>query len=243
MVIAFLLANKYQIIYMIILYLIAYNSFKKKIGIKNLVIASIAVIVVFIIMYEAVYKNLYGVSMMAITYGYKMNLPKGLEFLSQPYLYVAFNYENLYKFLQHDTHCLYGLKTFSSIINTFHLTIFYPQNVLGYLDEWKNMLTVKSMTTGTMLEDFAQDGRMVGMIIFTFLCGMWSKYSYKKFKFDKSFFSFYMYCATTAAIFMSFFTNAFTSKITLINIIGAFIINILLNSKVDLTKGDDRRMK
>lgn len=231
LLIALLLSNKFQFTYMLVLYLVAYNSYKKQIKIDTLVKTGGVALLMFVLLYKFVYEQMYGVSLQAMQEGYRMILPPNLNFLIQPYLYVAFNYENLYNFLLHDTHALYGLKTFGSIIEIFHLDDIFSRRML-LVDEWKNLLQVSSMTTGTMFQDFAQDGKIWGMFVLTYLSGMWSGICYRLFKENKSFTYFFLYSATTAAIFVSFFSNAFTSKVTLINIGASVLIGLLL--KVNL---------
>ena len=227
LLIALLLSNKFQLIYMLVLYLVAYNSYKRRIKINTLVKVVLVVLLMFVLLYKFIYEPMYGISLQTMQQGYKMILPKSLNFLIQPYLYVAFNYENLYNFLLHKTHVLYGLKTFGTVAEIFHLDdIFFKRMLL--LDEWKNLLRVSSMTTGTMFQDFAQDGRILGMFILTYLSGLWSGICYRVFKENKSFTYFFLYSATTAAIFISFFSNAFTSKVTLINIGASILIGLLL---------------
>ncbi|HFI0249434.1 TPA: O-antigen polymerase [Streptococcus suis] len=237
-VIAFLLSNKYQIMYMIVLYLIAHNSFRKKINIKNMLIIFISSILVFVVLFEFVYKDMYGVSLDTLYYSYKMKLPSSLSFLTQPYLYVSFNFDNLFNYLSNNTQSFYGLKTFGSLIDIFGLNSLFESKIFEMNSEWKNILRIKSMTTGTMFQDFAQDGKLLGMIILTFICGFWSGITYKLFKFNKDFSTFFLYSATIVAIFMSFFSNVFTSKVTIINLVTAIMLNKIL--KINLFFGRRR---
>jgi hypothetical protein len=227
-IIAFLMSNKFQIIYMMVLFLVAYNTYKRRINIHTLLKVAVLIVILFIFLYELVYKQMYGVSLSDMYNGYQIILPDNLKFLTQPYLYVAFNYENLFQFFLYDTHNLLGLKTFGAILDIFHVRHLYPENISMYVDEWKNLLRIKSMTTGTMFQDFAQDGGVIWMFIFTYLSGVWSGISYRLFKVNQNFGTFFMYSATTVAIFMSFFSNAFTSKVTIINLLMSFLISQIL---------------
>lgn len=87
------------------------------------------------------------------------------------------------------------------------------------------------MNTGTMFEDFAQDGDLF-IFIFTFLFGMLTSASYKNFKVNQSFFSFYLFVSTTSAIFMAFFVNTVTLKITLVNLLAAYFMSFILHKVV-----------
>lgn len=226
--IALLLSNKFQIIYMLVLYLIAYNTYRQKIKIKTLITVALIIVLMFILLFEFVYEDMYGVSLNTLYNAYRMNIPGGFKFLTQPYLYVSFNYENLYNFIISDTHKLFGLKTFGSFLEIFSMKGIYSLQTILYLDEWRNLLPIPSMTTGTMFQDFVQDGGVPFAYIMTFICGFWSKASYDSFKINKSFGSFFMYAATTVAIFMSFFANVFTLKVTVLNLIAATIIGFIL---------------
>ena len=97
-IVAFLLSNKFQIIYMIVLYLIAYNSYKKRIKVKTIALAGVIGIIVFPVLFELVYKEMYGISLEMLFISYRMKIPRELAFLTQPYLYVAFNFDNLYHY-------------------------------------------------------------------------------------------------------------------------------------------------
>lgn len=235
--IAVLLSNKFQIIYMLVLFLISYNSFKKKIKLKTLLFSALSIIFLFILLYEFVYKDMYGVSMDTLYSAYRMRIPGNLKYLTQPYLYVAFNFENLYHFIVSDTHHLHGLKSFGSILELFNLKGIYSLQTLSYLSEWKNLLPIPSMTTGTMFQDFVQDGGIPFAYVMTYLCGLGSRASYDSFKINKNFGSFFLYAATTVAIFMSFFANVFTLKVTVMNVIVALIFSMILKLNLVIGKG------
>lgn len=234
LVISFLLSNKFQLIYILILFLISYNTYRKKISIKQFVLVSILVIGLFAFLYEFIYRDMYGISQEMIYQGYKMNIPFNLKFIVQPYNYIAFNYENLFNYLISNTHSTYGLKTFGSILEIFHLDKLYPIGISNYLDEWKNLLVINSMTTGTMFEDFAQDGGITFMIIMTYFLGIVSQIAFDSFKVNKNFIYYFFYSVTTTSIFMSFFSNVFTSKMTVVNIVIALLINKLIKIKIVL---------
>lgn len=226
-----LYANKFQIIYLLVLILVARNSYGKKIKIKNLLLLALAIILLFVILFQFVYQNMYGVTMKDMYIGYYMNIPYKFNFITQPYLYLAYNYENLYHYLISSPHHLYGYKTLYGFIDSFHLEGLVPANILAYIDEWKNLLKVPSLTTGTMFEDFAQDGGIPLMFILTYLAGVWSAFCYRKFQKNKNFIWFFLYAASVVAIFFSFFSNAFTSKVTLINIFASLVIGWVLHTR------------
>lgn len=227
-IIAGLLSNKYQIIYMGIILLIAHNTFKKRIQIKTLAFFSFLVLLLFLALFEFVYQDMYNITFDKISEIYQMDLPDSLNVLAQPYLYVAFNYENLYTFLISDHSNLYGLATFNGLFKFFSLNQFYSSETQLIMEQRDAALNIDAMNTGTMFEDFAQDGDAF-VFLFTFLAGFWAYLSYKNFKLNHSFFSFYMFITTTSSVFMAFFVNAFTSKLTLVNLLGAYFIGLVLH--------------
>ena len=224
-----LLANKYQIISLGLIFLIAYNSYKRRIRIKILFVGIGMIILLFLVLFEFVYQEMYGITIDMIYNIYQMNIPREFEILTQPYLYVAFNYDNLYNFLSNSHDSFYGLKTLNGFLSIVGIDQFYLSTQQLISSEWHSILTIESLTAGTMFEDPAQDGDIPFMILFTFLCGIWSSASYKKFIYNRGFFAFFMFASISCAIFMSFFYNAFTSKITLLNLLAAYCINIVLN--------------
>lgn len=227
-VMTLLFANKFQIIYLFVLILTARNTYGEKIRIRTLVVLSIIIVLLFIFLFVFIYENMYGISMKDIYINYYMRIPNKYSFLSQPYLYLAFNFENLYHFLISPHHSLYGYKTLNVFIEVFHLEGLFSDSTIAHVGEWKNFLKVPSLTTGTMFEDFAQDGGIPMMSICTFVCGFWSSFCYRKYNNNKNFEWFFMYAASIVAIFFSFFSNAFTSKVTMINISVALFISFLL---------------
>lgn len=228
-VVAALFANKFQILYMLVLVMTARNSYGKKIKLLDIILAAIAAILIFMILFILVYENMYGVSIDEIHRGYRIHMPSNMKFLTQPYLYATFNYENLYNYLIGNVHHIHGYKSFNAIISTFHLEGLWPKSDSIYSSEWRDILKVPSLTTGTMFEDFAQDGGVIWMTIGTFICGIISSFSFSKFKCNKNYFWFFAFSASIVAIAFSFFSNSFTSKVTFINVIASAICGWIIN--------------
>ena len=227
-VVAALFANKFQILYMLVLIMAAKNSYGKKVRLWGILVAAAAAVLIFTILFLFVYEDMYGISIDDIYMGYKMHIPSHMKFLTQPYLYAAFNYENLYHYLTGNTHHIHGYKSFNAVISTFHLEGLWPKSDIEYAGEWKAMLKVPSLTTGTMFEDFAQDGGIIWMMVGTFVCGIISSFSFSKFKHDKNYFWFFAFSASVVAVAFSFFSNSFTSKVTFINILASALCGWLI---------------
>lgn len=231
-----LLSNKTQLLYTILLWFVAYNVYKKKIQIKTLVIIGIVAIIVFTVFYVFVYEQMYGVTISDIIYAYKIKLPDSLWFLAQPYMYIECNYDNLYRFISENEVYLYGYRTFGAIIEVLGLEGIVPERLIIASNTWRSLLKTKSLTTGSLFADFAQDGGIIMMVIMTFLSGWWSGYCVRRFEKAKTFLNYYLYSSVITAIFFSFFTNYFTEKVVLFNIIGAFLIEKMLRVKFVFNK-------
>ena len=227
---AILMSNKYQLVYLLILFLVNKNCFQKRIKIKSLLLVSIFGILMFSLLYKYVYKYMYGVTLEQLYFSYQMNLPEGFLFITQPYLYVAFNVENLYHFLSNINvnEYTFGYVTFKEIFETISIDQLFSDKIIENAGLWKEMLQVPSLTTGTMLSDFAQDGGVIGILIFSFLAGMWSVYCYKLYLVKKNFGCFFLYASSLCGTFLSFFTNTYTMKSTVINIFVALIVSRII---------------
>lgn len=226
--ISVLLSNKTQILYMLMLWLIARNTYKKKINIRGLIPIGIIAVLIFTLFYRYVYLQMYGITIDEIYYHYGIKLPKFLSFLAQPYLYVECNYDNLYHYLTCVRERTYGFKTFGFIFDILGLNSLIPNSISDNLAIWKQVLKRMSLTTGSLFGSFAQDGGILFMIVFTFIFGGVSAYCEKRYYQSEHFSSFYIYASITIAIFMSFFTNFFTDKVVIANIVVAIIIDKLI---------------
>lgn len=234
--ISLMLSNKYQLISLLILFLVAKNSFGKRLNVKHLIIVLVLIITMFIILYEFVYHQMYNVSMDEMYIGYKMIIPERLSFLTTPYLYIAYNYQNLYHYILNGSGYTYGAMTFGGGLEILGITEKLPEIIKCRMTEWQTILQVDSLTTGTLFKDFAMDGGLVWMFLGTFCCGFFSHNSYRYFQREKSFLSFYLYSLVINAIVLSFFTNAFTSKITIINLLMAIGVECFVTQKITLRR-------
>lgn len=228
---AILMSNKYQLVYLLILYLVNKNCFQKKIKIKSLLLVAVFGVLMFSILYKYVYSYMYGVTLEQLYFSYQMNVPESLLFITQPYLYVAFNVENLYRFLSNVDGYTFGYVTFKEVFETLSIDQIFPNGIIENANLWKEMLQVPSLTTGTILSDFAQDGGIIGIFVFSFLAGAWSVYCYKVYTNKKNFGCFFLYASSLCSTFLSFFTNTYTMKSTIINIVAALIMSRIIQTK------------
>lgn len=220
-----MMSNKFQIIYLLCQFLVLYNTMKKKIKFKTLLKMGIAVILIFIFFYSVVYKNVY-ISNEEMYQANQMNIPSNMQILTNPYMYVSCNYENLYYYLGLDNvEHGFGYYIFKSVFEQFGLDKFIYSNYSWLSMQWKSNLQYKWLTTGTVFRELYMDFGYLGMYIGTFIIAMWSQYSYLRYKRDKSMFSLYLYVANTFSLFLVFFTNNFISITYLINIVFAYFIS------------------
>lgn len=234
LIICYLLSNKFQFILLLVIWFVGIDTFKHKINMMHLIIMAALTIVLFIVMYYLVYLSMYNVTTESVYYSYGMRIPKWMSILETPYLYVENNFDNLYYFILKSTHRTYGLRTFDGIYSIFGLDQLYPIQIRNNLLEWHNLLREKSLTTGTVFRDFFQDNGFAGTIIFTMFCGYLTEYFYLKFKHQANCFTFIAYSIMNCALFLSFFTNMFTSKISIMNIIASYFIGKIISIRFKL---------
>ena len=107
-----LMTNKFKIFTLILIY-----SFIKSLLSKSksfLFFAGLCgcIVVIFAVMYEMFYTNMYNFSTQDAVYWYGVSLPEYLNFLVYPYLYIATNWDNLYNFMESPIHHLFGAGIF-----------------------------------------------------------------------------------------------------------------------------------
>lgn len=218
-------SNKFQIIYLILQNIIIYNILKKKINIWTLVKVGILSLIIFIIYYMYVYNGVY-ISNDEMYEVNQMNFSKKFSLLTNPYLYISFNYENLFNYINLDYKSWgFGFYTFREIIESFNLTNFITNGNIEFINQWNNNLQYSWLTTGTIFKEFYMDFGIIGSIILTILLGVFCKNSYKKCYEQRSIFYLYLYSTNIVSIFICFFTNNFVSINYLINLICAYIID------------------
>lgn len=218
-----LMANKFQLIYLICQYLILYNLLKKKIRIKTLGILGIIILLIFFIFYAFIYKGMY-ISNDDMYRVNKMNFSEKFSMLTTPYIYIAFNYENLYHYMSlNNVEYGYGFYILQDLVDGFELKELLYENSNFLSNQWKYNLQYRWLTTGTMFKEFYMDFGYIGMLVGSSIIGYISKVSYVKRK--KSLFYTFFYVSNMVSIFLAFFTNNFVSINYLINIFIASLIS------------------
>lgn len=220
-----LMSNKFQIIYFLCQYIILYNILVKKIKLKSILKLGIIIIIIFILYYKYVYNGMYitNEEMYMVN---KIKFPSQFQMFTSPYMYLSFNYENLYNYIFNEHHILgMGYYTFENILDLFKIKNFiFPDSSL-LINQWSNCLQYKWLTTGTIFKELYMDfgfiGSFIGMFIIGYICG---KY-YNKIKHKNiNIFNLYFYVSCTVSLFLSFFTNNFISVNFLLNSFCCYII-------------------
>ena len=225
-----LMANKTQLFFLICQFFVIYNIFRKKINFKKLLIVPFIVIIIFFIFYQHIYKGMYA-SNKDIYFASKMRVPEQFSYITEPYLYVVYNYENMFNYI--------SVKKNSDIINGNGYYFIQALNkdysnensdVLN--NQWKNNLKKYWLTTGTIFKIPLMDFGIIGTYIFSLVLGIYCNYSYKKFISNKKhLFYLYFYLTNIVAISFSFFTNYFFTINYIINILFVFFVSIFVFGK------------
>lgn len=224
LIIIVLMANKFQIIYLVCQYTVLYNLMKKKINMKVLVGLVLIILVIFVAYYSIIYKGMY-ISNDDMYIVNRMNFPPQFSILTNPYLYIAFNYENLYYYMScDDIQFGFGYYVLQDLLDAFGLKEFLFENNDFLTNQWKNNLQYKWLTTGTLFREFYMDFGFIGICFGCIIIGYISKVSYIKGKNSKSIFYVYFYASNMISIFLAFFTNNFISINYLLNIFCAYWI-------------------
>lgn len=232
-VVVFLMANKFQIFSLLLVYFVSRALLKKGQSLWKILIFVGAGLFIFVMMYNFIYAQMYNFSNEDTLYYYGVNLPGKYDFLANPYLYVATNFENLYHFINTKHHMMFGYCEIYNITRSFKFCdAVFTKNIGYYYPEYTDSLHMGAMNTGSMFLIPYRDFGIAGMLLYSFLCGIIcgsiEKYVIKK----KNFTSYFLYCYAMICVFMSFFTDSFLTKNMIINLIAAFVISKLIHEEV-----------
>lgn len=220
-----LMSNKFQIIYFACQYLVLYNIMKKKIKLVTLLKLVVVALVIFIIYYNFIYNGMYISNDEMYTVN-QMNFSQKYSLLTNPYLYVAFNYENIYNYMKLDSVTYgFGYYTFEEILDAINLKELLIDNNELLINQWKNNLQYPWLTTGTIFREFYMDFGYPGTCLMMMVLGIICHNSYKRCYTNKSIFYIYLYATNMVSIFLAFFTNNFISINYIINLLCAYIIS------------------
>ena len=228
-----LMGNKFQIFTLFIVYFTIKSILKKGETLKSIFKYILITITVFFILQVVLYENIYDVSLEDTVYSYGMNIPFYLNFLAQPYLYIANNFDNLYTFINHEKHYMYGYNILYNITRShFFCNLFYEHEMDVFLDEYQKSLKMPLMNTGSSFLDSYRDFGISGIFVYSLVIGFISGLAERQISKKRTFFSVFFYVYVIICLSLSFFTEAFASKAFLVNLFVSLLISSFLGFNI-----------
>ena len=140
---------------------------------------------------------------------FEMKYSKMPIFITQPYMYVANNFENFNCMVAQLTEHTYGLKMLFPFFALTGLKFLYPQLV-----SFPIFLTKKELTTLTMFYDAYYDFGIVGVFIFAVIIGAVAKVLMSVVKKSQNPVSYLFYGQIAIYLGLAFFTTWFSNPTT-----------------------------
>ncbi len=228
-------SNKFQIFYLLAQMLILYNLKGKRIKLKAryVILTVLAVVGIFYVFYNFVYSGMYASSKEIYTAS-GMQIPSSLAFLTEPYLYIVYNFENLFYYIANiGTGGIGGgFFTLRKILESLGLTSFlYPNH--GLIESsWSSSLQHSWLTTGTLFKDFYLDFGWSGICLGSLIIGFISGRIYKRVMNDKNNLLYiYLYTSCSVSLILAFMTNNFFTTRLIANILCMVLVYLLCRKK------------
>lgn len=222
-ILGLLLVSRSQIMMSAVFAFFAYVLMKRRIN-TNLVIAgSVVLVISYVILTVA---RSHSIEYLKGIFEMKVDLP---IFISQPYTYIANNYENFNLLVgTTDYHRSLGLKMLYPVFTLSFAKFKWPWLVYLY-----NVVNKPELTTVTIIYDAYFDFGFLGVAGFTFVLGMISAKLNDLFIRKKSLFIVLIYAQYAFYMFFSFFTTWFTIPQTWVYMILSVLIYYLYMRKED----------
>lgn len=216
-VLGLLLVSRSQIMMSAVFAFFAYVLMKRRIN-TNLVIAgSIVLVISYVILTVA---RSHSIEYLKGIFEMKVDLP---IFISQPYTYIANNYENFNLLVgTTDYHRSLGLKMLYPVFTLTFAKFKWPWLVYLY-----NVVNKPELTTVTIIYDAYFDFGFLGVAGFTFVLGMIAAQLNDIFIKKKSLFIVLIYAQYAFYMLFSFFTTWFTTPQTWVYMILSVLIYFL----------------
>lgn len=231
--VVFLMANKFQIFSLIFVFFTARALLKKGQSLWKIFLLIFIGLIVFVLLYNYIYINMYDFTNEDSVYYYEVNIPHKYNYLANPYLYIATNFENLYHYFSSPHHLMYGYCELYNITRDFRLCNFiYTDRIGNFYTEYNESLHMGALNTGSMFLIPYRDFGVPGILIYSFICGSICGAIQRHVMKYKTFAAFFAYCYAIICVFMSFFTESFLSKNMLINLVAGLFISILVHEKI-----------
>lgn len=200
----FLCVSRFQLLFAVGFAVVTYIMVNKRIRLRTMVILLVALVPVYIIL--TVFRHHDVAYLNSI---FEMKYSKMPIFITQPYMYVANNFENFNCMVAQLTEHTYGLKMLFPFFALTGLKFLYPQLV-----SFPIFLTKKELTTLTMFYDAYYDFGIVGVFIFAVIVGAVAKVLMSIVKKSQNPVSYLFYGQIAIYLGLAFFTTWFSNPTT-----------------------------
>lgn len=202
--IPFLCVSRFQLLFAVGFAVVTYIMVNKKIRLRTMVILLAAMIPIYIIL--TIFRNHDVAYLNSI---FEMKWDKMPIFITQPYMYVANNFENFNCMVVGLTEHTWGIRMLFPLFALTGLKFVFPQLVSSPL-----FLTKPELTTLTMFYDAYYDFGMIGVCLFAALLGGVAKVLASIVKKSRNPIAYLFYGQVAIYLGLSFFTTWFSNPTT-----------------------------
>ena len=203
-VIPFLCVSRFQLLFAVGFAVVTYIMVNKKIRIRTMVILIVALVPVYVIL--TVFRH-HDVSYLNSIF--EMKWEKMPIFITQPYMYVANNFENFNCMVEQMTEHTWGIKMLFPFFALTGLKFVIPQVNITQI-----YLTKPELTTLTMFYDAYYDFGIFGVFFFAMLIGIVAKILMNVVKNSKNPTAYLFYGQIAIYLGLAFFTTWFSNPTT-----------------------------
>lgn len=204
LLIPLLVVSRFQLIFAMMLALFTYGAFKKRIEpvyILGLFVAALPLYILLTVARSHDVEYLNGIFEMK-----NRNMP---IFISQPYTYIANNYENFNCLVEALPSHTFGIRMLFPLWALTGLKFLFP-----YLVSFPIYVTKTELTTVTMFYDAFYDFGIVGVLVFSCLLGFVAFHLVERLKKLRNPIGYILYAQFAAYMVLSFFTTWFSNPTT-----------------------------
>ena len=203
-VIPFLCVSRFQLLFAVVFAVVTYIMVNKKIRIRTMVILIVALVPAYVIL--TVFRH-HDVSYLNSIF--EMKWEKMPIFITQPYMYVANNFENFNCMVEQMTEHTWGIKMLFPFFALTGLKFVIPQVNITQI-----YLTKPELTTLTMFYDAYYDFGIFGVFFFALLIGILAKILMSVVKNSKNPTTYLFYGQIAIYLGLAFFTTWFSNPTT-----------------------------
>ncbi len=213
-----LCVSRFQFVFAMLMALVTYITMHKNINIKICLPALIAIIPVYIILTIA---RSHDISYLNSIFEMRYDLP---IWISQPYIYIANNFDNLDKLIKELPKFTYGARMLFPVWTLTGLKFLFPALV-----QFPIYVTKTELTTVTLLYDAYYDFGIIGVGLFTALLGFVSQLAQRKIYRPQNPISYLLYAQLAIYLGLSFFTTWFSNPTTWFYLVVSLLIYVFCN--------------